>query len=431
MQPGASFVDDRAIKILLVEDSPDDAELLLWQLSKSSLNVDCERVDCAHDMIRALDAGGIDLVISDYILPGFSGLAALEIIKSRGDDLPFLIVSGKVGEDTAVEAMKAGAHDYILKGNLARLAPAIRRELEEAETRRQRNLAEKELRTLKHAIETIPVGLTIADMKGEIVFTNRAEAEMHGYKIEELLGADVRIFSLPDQRKIWNREEVRHFGCFRRETLNVRKDGTVFPAYLISSIVNDSSGEPLAVVTACEDITERKKAEERLLYMSTHDTLTGFYNRAYFEDELKRLAEQGLVPVSIIMLDVDGLKEVNDKLGHAAGDKLLKQTASVLLSVFRSEDLVARIGGDEFVVILPGGDPQVAEKAVQRIRYVIEQSTSTIGGIGLSLSVGTATTDDPDRLEDALRLADERMYQDKIGKSTRYNSSAFSERRTP
>jgi diguanylate cyclase (GGDEF)-like protein len=92
---------------------------------------------------------------------------------------------------------------------------------------------------------------------------------------------------------------------------------------------------------------------------------------------------------------------------------------------------VARIGGDEFVVVLPGGEQQVAEKAIQRVRDVLEQSVSTIGGMGLSLSFGTATTDDPEQLEEILKLADERMYLDKIGKSSRKSRTAFSDRRLP
>lgn len=414
-----------------MEDSPDDAELLLWQLEKGGMIVECERVDTSADMTKALDTGGWDVIVSDYILPGFSGLAALELLTLRGEDIPFIIVSGKVGEDTAVEAMKAGAHDYILKGNLARLVPAIQRELEESQTRQQRNLAEKELRTLKHAIETIPIGVTISDINGRIIFTNKAEADMHGYSVEELIGNDVRIFSTQEQKCAWGRGFPEKNTSRRRETFNVRKNGERFPAYLISSVVLDQSGEPVAIVTACEDITERKKAEERLRYMSTHDTLTGFYNRAFFEEELKRISEQRLTPVSVIMVDVDGLKEVNDTLGHAAGDKVLKQTASVLLSVFRTEDLVARIGGDEFAIILPGGDHQVVEKAIQRTRDVIDQSTAAMGGIGLSLSVGAATTDDPDRLEEALKLADERMYKDKLTKTARKTRSVFNERRIP
>jgi diguanylate cyclase (GGDEF)-like protein/PAS domain S-box-containing protein len=415
--------------MLLVEDSPEDAELLLWHLRKNGIEAEWERVDSSSDMSGALERGGWDVIVSDYIMPGFSGLEALELVKSRGEDIPFIIVSGKVGEDTAVEAMKAGAHDYILKGNLARLAPAIHRELAESEMRRQRIMTEKELRTLKHAIETIPVGVTIADMAGKIIFTNQAEADMHGYTVDELLGCNVRIFSAPEFRKEWRRGDIKDYACLRRETVNIRKDGTTFPVYLISSVVLDASGAPVAVITACEDITERKKAEERLRYMSTHDTLTGFYNRAFFDEEIRRLKEQQLCPVSVIMVDVDGLKEVNDTLGHAAGDKVLKQTASVLLSVFRSEDIVARIGGDEFVIILPGAEQHVAEKAMTRIRDVLEQAKCSFVGIGLSLSLGAATAHDTEELEDALKLADERMYQDKLTKSSRKKAASLNDRR--
>ena len=412
-------MSERSLRILVVEDSSDDAELLLWQLKKAGIMTEWERVETAAAMTEALDRTAWDIVISDYIMPGFSGLAALDILKSKGLDIPVIIVSGKMGEETAVEAMKAGAHDYLLKENLSRLAPAIRRELREAETRAQQRQSEQELRTLKHAIETIPIGVTIADSDGRIIFTNHAEAEMHGYTVEELIGKDVRIFSSPEQRRKWDKKDIRRFANARRETVNIRKNGSRFPAYLVSSVIFADDGEPVAVITACEDITERKEAEERLRYMSTHDTLTGFYNRAFFDEEMDRLCQGCQVPVSAIMVDVDGLKEVNDTLGHAAGDKILKQTAHVLMSVFRAEDIVARIGGDEFVVLLPGADQLVVDKAVQRIRDVVNQVSLTLGGLGLSLSLGAATADEPDKLMETVRLADEQMYKDKLSKACR------------
>lgn len=410
---------DRPLRILLVEDSPDDAEILIWQLKKSGIESEWERVDTAEALRSALENTDWDIVISDYIMPGFSGLAALDILQEKGTDIPFIVVSGKMGEETAVETMKAGAHDYFIKGNLARLAPAIRRELEEAATRRRQRQSEQELKTLRHAIETIPIGVTIADRDGKIMFTNKADADLHGYRVEELIGQDVRIFAPPEMRSNWLKHTRGEASSRRRETINIRKDGSLFPAYLISSVILDDDHNPIAMVTACEDITERKEAEENLRFLSTHDTLTGFFNRAFFEDILEQFKKDRLSPISVIMVDVDGLKEVNDTLGHAAGDKILKQTASVLMSVFRSEDIVARIGGDEFVVLLPGADQHVVDMAMQRVRDVVEQASSSMRGIGLSLSLGAATVDDPDKLEDALRLADEEMYKDKLSKSGR------------
>ena len=128
----------RQLKVLLVEDSEDDAALLTRELKKSGIQPLVQRVETEEAMKKALAKQEWDVVIADYVLPCFSGLDAVKVLKKTGKDLPFIIVSGKIGEDTAVETMKAGAHDYIMKGNLARLLPAIERELEEAKVRQKR-----------------------------------------------------------------------------------------------------------------------------------------------------------------------------------------------------------------------------------------------------------------------------------------------------
>ena len=134
-----------SLRVLLVEDSEDDATLLVRQLRRDGFDARVERVETAAEMDAALDRESWDLIIADYALPTFSAPDALAILKRRGLDLPFIIVSGTIGEETAVAAMKAGAHDYLMKGHLARLAPAIRRELREADDRRGRAAAEAAL----------------------------------------------------------------------------------------------------------------------------------------------------------------------------------------------------------------------------------------------------------------------------------------------
>jgi signal transduction histidine kinase len=141
------------LRLLIIEDSEDDTLLLVRELTKNGYNLDCERVDTPEGMQSALAAGGWDVVISDFVMPHFSGLDALQVLKKSGIDIPFIIVSGKIGEETAVEAMRAGAHDYILKGNLARLSPAIEREIAEAENRRKRRQADDELALLHKSLE--------------------------------------------------------------------------------------------------------------------------------------------------------------------------------------------------------------------------------------------------------------------------------------
>src|SRR5204863_1377487 len=126
----------QSLRILLVEDSEDDAELMLRELKRSGYDVACERVVSAQEMSQALERQPWDLVICDYVLPGFGGLEALALFRRRGFVIPFIVVSGHIGEDIAVAAMRAGADDYLMKDRLARLAPAVRRALEAAEIHR-------------------------------------------------------------------------------------------------------------------------------------------------------------------------------------------------------------------------------------------------------------------------------------------------------
>ncbi len=143
----------KPLRALFVEDSEDDALLIMRELGRGEYSVTSKRVETPEAMAATLDQEKWDLVISDYAMPHFSGLAALELLKEKGLDLPFIIVSGAIGEDTAVAALKAGAHDFVLKSKLARLVPAVGRELREAEVRRERRRAELELEKAKEAAE--------------------------------------------------------------------------------------------------------------------------------------------------------------------------------------------------------------------------------------------------------------------------------------
>jgi diguanylate cyclase (GGDEF)-like protein len=154
-----------------------------------------------------------------------------------------------------------------------------------------------------------------------------------------------------------------------------------------------------------DDITNRKDVEVKLRHDSTHDILTGLYNRAFFDEELERLAHGRLFPMSIVMADVNNLKTVNDTLGHEAGDNLIRMAARIILGAFRAEDIVARIGGDEFAVLLPGTDKDVAEEVVKRIMGCPEIITGQV-----SIAFGIATAEYKEQLAEALKLSDERMY---------------------
>ncbi len=216
---------------LLVEDSEDDSLLLVDQLVRSGFKVLWERVDSAADLEAALDFGRWDIVFSDYTMPRFRGDLALEITRRHDLDLPFIFVSGTIGEDTAVACMKAGAQDYVMKHSLSRLAPAVRRELEDARVRRERHQAEQELRKLSLAVEQTAESVFITDLKGRIEYVNPAFEQLYGYSAGEALGQTPALVKSDRNNSAYFQ---RMWGIllsgeiFRDTVVNRRKDGNLF-----------------------------------------------------------------------------------------------------------------------------------------------------------------------------------------------------------
>src|ERR671916_2303560 len=184
------------LKVLLVEDSEDDALLLMRMLRRGGYDAAWERVDTAAAMEAALDGHSWDLVISDHSMPAFSSAAALGLLRRKGFvDLPFIIVSGQIGEVAAVAAMKAGAHDYLMKDNLVRLNSAIERELREADVRRERRRARMELRDsetrFRLMVEQSPLSIQILSPDGSTLRVNRAWEELWGVTLDQIPGYNV------------------------------------------------------------------------------------------------------------------------------------------------------------------------------------------------------------------------------------------------
>lgn len=172
-----------------------------------------------------------------------------------------------------------------------------------------------------------------------------------------------------------------------------------------------------AVTFTAADVTERKLNEEELKYYSMHDHLTGLYNRVYFEEEIRRLNAERHYPISVVVCDLDGLKLVNDTMGHGRGDELLKTAAEIIKRPFRSSDVVARVGGDEFAVILPSTDEKSVGDIAARIQKAVEEHNRQKNGIPLSLSVGFATGTDVSRgIMEIFKQADSNMYKNKFGR---------------
>jgi diguanylate cyclase (GGDEF)-like protein len=183
----------------------------------------------------------------------------------------------------------------------------------------------------------------------------------------------------------------------------------------------DVNGQFLGTIIIFRDITQRKQTEDRLRYISLHDALTGLHNRAFFDEELARLEDGSQFPVSIIMIDVDGLKTVNDRLGHAFGDQLLIRVAQLLQRSLRGGDIVARLGGDEFAILLPETPEEVLENVINRIHEnVRSENEKARNPFEVSLSLGGITCRQPEQLRDGINKADALMYESKQKKKNGY-----------
>jgi diguanylate cyclase (GGDEF)-like protein len=246
-----------------------------------------------------------------------------------------------------------------------------------------------------------------------VVDVNRRTLDLFGAasKAELVAGLD-RIFR--DEMRAHFRGELLDMWAGRlaydREGINYSLTGDALQVHLHWSVLPGSEQTFARVLVAIEDATARKKAEDYLKYLGTHDALTKLYNRAYFEEELARLRHSRRYPISMLVADLDGLKQANDTLGHQAGDNLLRRAAEVLRKAFREEDVVARIGGDEFSVIMPETDALAAEQALERVLSMTGVNNTFYQGPALSMSLGVATGERERELADTLREADDHMY---------------------
>jgi len=248
----------------------------------------------------------------------------------------------------------------------------------------------------------------------DILEVNDSACKMYGYSREEmLLLKSVDISAEPEETDRSAKELADdHIDIPLR--YHKKKDGTLLTVELNVTVFIWDNKQALLVVS--KDISEKKAFEDKLIFLSYHDQLTGLYNRRFFEEELIRLDTNRNLPITIAMGDVNGLKLVNDSFGHPKGDQLLKSVANALRRACRDDDIIARLGGDEFAIILPKTAEKDAEKIIARI--VELTSNETIEGINISISFGAQTKNaSKEDISTQLKEAEEKMYRNKISES--------------
>lgn len=273
--------------------------------------------------------------------------------------------------------------------------------------------------TLAEAIwEHAPDGMLVVDDRGLIMRVNPAALDLFGYAADDLIGQPIEVLVPARFREghVHKRDghdaTRRMMGAPLSSLVAQHRDGSEIAVEIaLSPLVIDGRRATIAVI---RDVRQRRQLEEQLRFSSTHDSLTGLYNRAYLDQELVRLGRGRRFPVAVIVIDIDGLKPVNDDGGHAAGDDLLVRAARLFSSAARGDDVVARIGGDEFVIVLPQTTRETAEHVVARLAASAEVASAAASGAApVRYSTGIAVAEDPGSLQAALREADDRMYAHK------------------
>lgn len=278
------------------------------------------------------------------------------------------------------------------------------------------------------ALSTTLDGFWLCDKDVRIILVNDAICSMLGYTRKEIIGMYVREFEayLDPEGMRAQRRRVLASGAERFETQMRRKDGSVLDVEVSLSYIPSSK----STCAFMRDITERKRRESHIRYLSYHDVLTGLYNRTFFEEECERLNEKRLLPVTVMMGDINGLKLTNDVFGHAQGDKLLCTIAEILSDCARPEDIVFRIGGDEFCLLMPGAGSEEAKALYERIRLACERETVRFDDgseMHPSVAVGYATRWTTERsFNETFKEAEDAMYKRKLLERKSLHSTVIS-----
>lgn len=387
--------DFQYIHVLLVEDEIGDAHLVKSTLKKNrEITFDVTWVESLSLAIQALSENDFDVMLLDLSLSDSEGLKTVEIARKMAGDLPIVVLTGRSDTNFALTALKAGANDYMVKGDFGfdGLTRVIRYALLRVEMETHNKLLVAALNAAANAI-------VITDKDGYIKWVNPAFSTLTGYSEEEALEkrpSDLVKSGVQDisfYQKMW--AALLAGEHWRGEIVNKHKDGELYHEELSIAPVKNSVGEIINFIGIKEDISERKALEEKLQKLANTDSLTGLFNRRVFLEHLKqesdRVARLGGL-ATLLMLDLDFFKQINDSYGHATGDEALRQFAKIVKSHSRSIDVPARLGGEEFAILLPSTNQNDAEVVAERLRQEVSEIMieHPKGIVRMTVSIGAA-----------------------------------------
>lgn len=407
------------IRVLLVEDEAGDAQLVKIDLQKAQgEKFIIDWVKSFHETQLRLQQNTFDILLLDLSLPDSEGLGTIAKVRSLVNNLPIVVLTGRCDTDFALQALEAGATDYVIKGNFGHegLARAIRYALFRAEMEARNNL-------LISALEAAANGIVITDKNADIKWVNHAFTRLSGYSAEEAIGKNPRDIAKSGMQDasffqaLWS--DILQGKHWRGELINKRKNGSLYHEELSIAPVKNSTGDITHFIGIKVDISERKALQSQLQKLANTDPLTELYNRRVFLEKLaeesSRLARDGQL-ASLLMIDLDNFKRINDTYGHSTGDEVLRQFAHIMRETIRTIDTPARLGGEEFAVLLPNTTPKEAIYLAERLRQRIADTEFHYekSVVRLTISIGSASLQADDKAGDAvLNRADAALYEAK------------------
>ncbi len=404
------------LRILVIEDVSSDAELEIRELRRAGIQGEWRRVETEAEFRAALDSFAPEVVLADYSLPSWNGMKALEVVRELRPDVPFIVVTGSIDEETAAACIKSGADDYILKERLGRLPHAVRAAREAWATRLARRKAEEELRLSHSALEAAADGIVITELDGAVVWANPAFTRMTGYELGEVIGKNPRLFRSGVQREAFYRQmwkTIEAGDVWRGELYSRRKDGTLYVEEMAITPVLGEQGEITHYVAIKQDVTPRKRQEEVIQNLATRDLLTGLPNQSVLREEIERIVGSAGRPIaSLVLLDIDRFSILNGALGHPAGDRLLVELAERMGAFLPKGGRLYRFGGDEFAVLLEASDLPEAETFAEALRASIDGTRFTSEGVifDVTASLGVVPVEPPRTAAATLALADAALH---------------------
>jgi two-component system cell cycle sensor histidine kinase/response regulator CckA len=259
---------ENPLRILIIEDNESDAALIIRHIKKAEPNITYDVIETSIQMEAALEQHHWDFIICDYSLPQFNAINALKLFRSKMIDIPFIVISGSVGEETAVELMKAGAHDYIMKNNLARLVPVFHRELAEAEIRRKNKRVEARNIIQGKLLDLIGQSVIVVDESDTITYWNNASKDLYGWSDEEVIGHRLKeiMTNHNSQSQSYDvKKSIKNGESWSKETEVLNKDGLSIPVHITHTPIFDENGDLKGVIGISYDISERRKSENAFL----------------------------------------------------------------------------------------------------------------------------------------------------------------------